>query len=327
MRDLRAILGVTSALAAPFDLMTMLGEVVNAAKQVLQADRGSVWLHDPATDELVLEVATGIEPIRVPSGAGLVGACARNRQIINVPDCYADPRFDPGVDKSIRLPHALHADAAADRSQGRARRRDAGAEQEGRRLRRGRRGPRDGAGRAVRGRAAARAHDRRADRRREDAAGARDGARGPDEHAAVDDAGDSRLRRLRIVPARRAHRRRHLRSVAARRGAAGRPGRRHRPRDRAGAVGDADAGDAAHGVPPRRRPRVARSCRSTTGSPRRSPPTASSRPSSGCSIRRRTGCAFTAAARRRSCITRRRSGRACATSRRAFRWGRCRSPS
>ena len=45
-RDLRTILGVTSALAAPFDLMTMLGEVVAAAKQVLAADRGSVWLHD-----------------------------------------------------------------------------------------------------------------------------------------------------------------------------------------------------------------------------------------------------------------------------------------
>jgi phosphoserine phosphatase len=99
-RDLETILGVTSALAAPFDLMTMLAEVVSAAKQVLSADRGSVWLYDAATDELVLEVATGIRPVRVPAGAGLVGACARHRQIINVPDCYADPRFDPGVDKS-----------------------------------------------------------------------------------------------------------------------------------------------------------------------------------------------------------------------------------
>ena len=98
-RDLETILGVTSALAAPFDLMTMLAAVVDAAKQVLRADRGSVWLYDAAADELVLEVATGIRPIRVPAGAGLVGSCARNRQIINVPDCYADPRFDPGVDR------------------------------------------------------------------------------------------------------------------------------------------------------------------------------------------------------------------------------------
>jgi phosphoserine phosphatase len=100
IRDMEAILRVTTALAAPFDLTTMLGEVVAAAKQVLHAERGSVWLYDAATNELVLEVATGIRPVRVPSGSGLVGACARERRIINVPDCYADPRFDPSVDKA-----------------------------------------------------------------------------------------------------------------------------------------------------------------------------------------------------------------------------------
>lgn len=96
---MEAILGVTSKLAAPFDLLTMLAEVVSAAKQVLHADGGSVWLYDPATDELMLEVATGIEPLRVPAGTGIVGACARDRKIINVPDCYADHRFNPDVDK------------------------------------------------------------------------------------------------------------------------------------------------------------------------------------------------------------------------------------
>jgi sigma-B regulation protein RsbU (phosphoserine phosphatase) len=116
---MEAILRVTRGLAAPFDLTTMLGEVVNAAKQVLDAERGSVWLYDAATNELVLEVATGIRPIRVPSGTGLAGACARERQIINVPDCYADPRFDPGVDKAsgyrtrcmLTLPLVDHKDA------------------------------------------------------------------------------------------------------------------------------------------------------------------------------------------------------------------------
>jgi phosphoserine phosphatase len=73
---------------------------VSAAKQVLHADRGSVWLYDPAADELVLEIATGIAPVRVPASAGIVGACARDRAIINVPDCYADARFNPEVDKA-----------------------------------------------------------------------------------------------------------------------------------------------------------------------------------------------------------------------------------
>jgi phosphoserine phosphatase RsbU/P len=98
-QDLEAILDVTKALAAPFDLMTMLGEVVAAAKQVLRAERGSVWLYDEASGELVLEVATGIKPVRVPWQSGLVGACACSRRIINVPDCYADARFDSRVDK------------------------------------------------------------------------------------------------------------------------------------------------------------------------------------------------------------------------------------
>jgi phosphoserine phosphatase len=97
--DLQAILAVTRALAAPFDLSAMLGEVVNAAKQVLHAERVSVWLYDEGPDELVLEVAIGIAPVRIPAGAGLAGSCARQRIVINVPDCYADPRFDPSMDR------------------------------------------------------------------------------------------------------------------------------------------------------------------------------------------------------------------------------------
>jgi len=98
--DMEAILAVTSKLAAPFDLMTMLSEVVSAAKQVLKADRGSVWLYDPAADQLVLEIGTGSAPVRVSASAGVVGASARNRRIINVPDCYADERFNPEVDRA-----------------------------------------------------------------------------------------------------------------------------------------------------------------------------------------------------------------------------------
>ncbi len=98
-RDLEPILAVAAKLAAPFDLRTMLVEVVEAAKLVLKADRGTVWLYDAAADELVLEIATDIAPVRLPAGSGIVGSCARSRQIINVPDCYADARFDPAMDR------------------------------------------------------------------------------------------------------------------------------------------------------------------------------------------------------------------------------------
>jgi hypothetical protein len=76
-QDLQKVLEVTRALAAPFDLMTMLSEVTAAARQVLHADRASVWLHDAAANQLVLKVATDVQDVRIPVGTGMVGACAR----------------------------------------------------------------------------------------------------------------------------------------------------------------------------------------------------------------------------------------------------------
>lgn len=111
-----ALLAVTRALAAPFELHTMLAAVADAACEVLQAERASVWLHDPASAELFVEVATDLPTIRVPIGTGFVGLCAQARVTINVHDCYADPRFNAQVDQdsgfhtrcALTLPLADH---------------------------------------------------------------------------------------------------------------------------------------------------------------------------------------------------------------------------
>ncbi len=97
--DLRKILEVTRKLAAPFDLDTMLTEVVNASREVLSADRGTVFLYDEAADELVVRVGTDLDHIRIPADKGIVGESAQSRQLINVPDCYADDRFNRAIDK------------------------------------------------------------------------------------------------------------------------------------------------------------------------------------------------------------------------------------
>lgn len=96
---LNRILEVTRKLAAPFDLDTMLKEVVNAARSILDAERGSVFLYDEETDELVVKVATKIGSFRIPADKGIVGECAQSRELINVPDCYADERFNRAIDK------------------------------------------------------------------------------------------------------------------------------------------------------------------------------------------------------------------------------------
>jgi phosphoserine phosphatase len=99
---LETILRVTRKLAAPFDLQEMLEQVVDAGIAVLSADRGSVFLYEEATDELVGYVTTGTEALRIPAGKGIAGECARTREVVNVPDCYADPRFNPEVDRKTR---------------------------------------------------------------------------------------------------------------------------------------------------------------------------------------------------------------------------------
>ena len=97
--DLRKVLEVTRKLAAPFDLDTMLTEVVNASRDVLNADRGTVFLYDEATNELVVRVGTDLDHIRIPADKGIVGESAQTRELINVPDCYADNRFNRAIDK------------------------------------------------------------------------------------------------------------------------------------------------------------------------------------------------------------------------------------
>lgn len=91
------ILAVTRKLAAPFDLATVLAEIGDAAREVLRAERATIWLHDAGAQRLVLSGA-GADAPQAAFEQGILGATARSREVINVPDCRVDPRFDPAVD-------------------------------------------------------------------------------------------------------------------------------------------------------------------------------------------------------------------------------------
>jgi phosphoserine phosphatase len=92
------LLDVARQLAAPGDLNTLLTKVVDAGRTVLNAERGSVFLYDPKKKELYSKVATDSTEIRFGIETGIAGACARDRMTVNVPDCYADPRFNREFD-------------------------------------------------------------------------------------------------------------------------------------------------------------------------------------------------------------------------------------
>ena len=93
-----------TALANDVAFKSMLARGLSAfthkLSQLLNAERSSLFLVDGHS--LLLKVSRELEggdEIRIPVGSGIAGAAAQSGQIINIPDAYADPRFNPDVDK------------------------------------------------------------------------------------------------------------------------------------------------------------------------------------------------------------------------------------
>ena len=101
-RELRQLLDVNIAIASEIELNALLRRIVTVTSQIIHADRSSLFLHDPRTDELWSIVAEGVEnrEIRFPSTSGLAGDTFTRAAIVNVTDAYADPRFNQAVDRS-----------------------------------------------------------------------------------------------------------------------------------------------------------------------------------------------------------------------------------
>ena len=80
----------------------LLNVIVNEVIQILEAERGSIFLLDEKKDEIWSRVATGLhreEIIRAGKSEGIVGRVITTGQALNIPDAYADPRFNPEIDK------------------------------------------------------------------------------------------------------------------------------------------------------------------------------------------------------------------------------------
>lgn len=102
----RKLIELSRRLAATGDLQSILSTVIDALRDLLDADRATVFEFDPRTNELFTQVAHGIgdaadapSVIRIPMGAGIAGAAATSKRIVNIPDAYADERFNRSVDQ------------------------------------------------------------------------------------------------------------------------------------------------------------------------------------------------------------------------------------
>jgi len=96
IRDMSSLLEIAKAMSVEKDLYALLDLIIEKVKQVVDADRASLYLVDSETDELWTRVVTNLEirEIRLPIGTGIAGHVAATQQIENIEDVYDDDRFD-----------------------------------------------------------------------------------------------------------------------------------------------------------------------------------------------------------------------------------------
>jgi adenylate cyclase len=92
------LLEVTAAMTTELQLNPLLRKIMETVCLILEADRSTLFLYDPKTRELWALVGDGVE-IRFPCHLGIAGAVFVSGGTINIPDAYADPRFNREIDK------------------------------------------------------------------------------------------------------------------------------------------------------------------------------------------------------------------------------------
>ena len=95
------LLEVMKSFSAELDVDALLTTIMARTAEVMQADRATLFLVDRRRGELWSKVVqgAGMTEIRVPLGHGIAGTVAATGEIANIADAYADPRFNPEVDR------------------------------------------------------------------------------------------------------------------------------------------------------------------------------------------------------------------------------------
>lgn len=97
--QLAALLKLGKSITAETDLDKILSILDDTARDILGADRCSIFIYDKSKDELWTKVAHGVDEIRVSAKKGVVGSAIYSKEVQIVVDAYADFRFNRDVDR------------------------------------------------------------------------------------------------------------------------------------------------------------------------------------------------------------------------------------
>ncbi|MEL7051041.1 MAG: adenylate/guanylate cyclase domain-containing protein [Cyanobacteria bacterium J06588_5] len=102
-KGVAALLKAISSMEQSLNLAVTLQSVMAAARELMQADRSTLWLLDETRTELWSQVASAdgqtLIDLRLPADKGIVGFVAETAETLNIPDAYADDRFDASSDQ------------------------------------------------------------------------------------------------------------------------------------------------------------------------------------------------------------------------------------
>jgi len=100
---LRRLLEAAKLLNSTIDLPELTGIILKIVREEVHIDRGTVFIVDRDRQELLSLVAQGVEgtEIRMPLNSGIAGAVALSGETIDIPDAYADDRFNSAIDATL----------------------------------------------------------------------------------------------------------------------------------------------------------------------------------------------------------------------------------
>lgn len=102
-RGAEALLKATQTLGQSLDVELTLKSVMEQARDLMKADRSTLFLLSKENQELWTKIAKAdgktLMEIRIPTNKGIAGYVASTGELLNIPNAYEDPRFDPSTDK------------------------------------------------------------------------------------------------------------------------------------------------------------------------------------------------------------------------------------
>ncbi|NDJ77345.1 MAG: SpoIIE family protein phosphatase, partial [Chloroflexi bacterium] len=104
IQELNAMRTISEVMTSNIDLDDLLNLILNKLVATINAERGTLYLVDEQANELwsrvLMDQEGHLSEIRMRIGEGIAGHVAASGEVVNIPDVYADPRFNQDFDRT-----------------------------------------------------------------------------------------------------------------------------------------------------------------------------------------------------------------------------------